>query len=131
VSAGVAADTPRKASAAGAAETTRKVSAAGAADTPKRVARAAGTGSGQYWVQVGAFKDRELAERLTTRLARKGHAAVVTQGTLSGAQHVVRVGSYPSRERALAVQTALRNEGVEGFLVSAASGYDTRRPISR
>jgi hypothetical protein len=54
--------------------------------TVAKTAAAGGTGSGPYWVQVGAFKDPEAAKRLVEQLRQQGfHAEQSASGKGGGA----------------------------------------------
>jgi len=71
---------------------------AGAADArPARPDRAAG--ERRFTVQAGAFKTREQAEALRTKLFTAGHDAHVVEVD-GAARYRVRVGSFTSREEA-------------------------------
>jgi cell division septation protein DedD len=80
--------------------------------TPRRAeaakptaAPAAETASGTFSIQVGAFKDKAIAESLAKKLKKQGFTAyVVTPG---GGLFNVRVGSFPARAAAEKVQERL------------------------
>ena len=59
-------------------------------------------GSGLYYVQVGAFLEKNQALKLAETYRRKGYTAVVTDPRPGDSQswHRVRLGGFTSRERA-------------------------------
>ncbi|MFQ5520154.1 MAG: SPOR domain-containing protein [Candidatus Methylomirabilia bacterium] len=71
----------------------------------------------QFWVQVGAFKDGKHAARFAAKLAAAQYPVVVRRGGSASAPHVVRVGRYPSRERAEEVRDTLEAKGFRGFIL--------------
>ena len=59
--------------------------------------------SGSYTIQFSAWKDRAIADDLTSRLVRAGLPAFVEQIRFSGGSwFTVRVGRYASRDAARA-----------------------------
>ncbi len=95
---------------------------AGRTKAPERTASApsksaaSSAGSGNYWVQVGAFKESRNAEGLARTLRSEGfpvQVATVTRGTPI---HVVRVGGYPDRSKAGAARQELQGKGHSGFV---------------
>ncbi len=74
--------------------------------------------AGNYWVQVGAFKEGRNAEGLAKTLRAEGFAVQVTQVTRDAPLHVVRVGGYPDRSRAAAAREDLQGKGHTGFVTS-------------
>jgi type IV secretory pathway VirB10-like protein len=62
--------------------------------------------AGNYWVQVGAFKEGRNAEGLAKTLRAEGFTVQVTQVTRDAPLHVVRVGGY------------LQGKGHTGFVTS-------------
>jgi DedD protein len=81
-----------------------------ATSSPKPAASAApaAPASGQFAIQVGAFKDRASADSLVGRLRSKGYSAYA-EGN-SGGLFNVRVGSFPAREAAEKVEARLRDQ---------------------
>jgi cell division septation protein DedD len=77
--------------------------------------------SGRFWVQVGAFKDRDNAVRLLARLASGHHAATIGTGGSPAAPWVLRVGAYADRGAAEGARLALAREGHPGFVVAGES----------
>jgi outer membrane biosynthesis protein TonB len=88
-----------------------------AATSSKSAARPAGA-PGNYWVQVGAFKESGNAEGLARKLRSEGYSVQVTRVTRDAPLHVVRVGGYPDRSRASAAREELQGKGQTGFVTS-------------
>jgi DedD protein len=88
-----------------------------AATSSKSAARPAGA-AGNYWVQVGAFKESGNAEGLARKLRSEGYSVQVTRVTRDAPLHVVRVGGYPDRSRASAAREELQGKGQTGFVTS-------------
>ena len=89
-----------------------------AAVTPNKSAAKPAAASGNYWVQVGAFKESGNAEGLARKLRSEGYTVQVTQVTRNEPLHVVRVGGYPDRSRASAAREELQGKGQTGFVTS-------------
>jgi septal ring-binding cell division protein DamX len=89
-----------------------------AAVTPSKSAAKPAASSGNYWVQVGAFKESGNAEGLARKLRAEGFSPQVTRVTREEPLHVVRVGSYPDRSRAVAAREELQGKGHTGFVTS-------------
>jgi len=89
-----------------------------AAVTPSKSAAKPAASSGNYWVQVGAFKESGNAEGLARKLRSEGFSAQVTRVTRAEPLHVVRVGGYPDRSRAVAAREELQGKGQTGFVTS-------------
>lgn len=89
-----------------------------AAVTPSKSAAKPAASSGNYWVQVGAFKESGNAEGLARKLRAEGFSAQVTRVTREEPLHVVRVGGYPDRSRAVAAREELQGKGHTGFVAS-------------
>jgi cell division septation protein DedD len=89
-----------------------------AAVTPSKSAAKPAASSGNYWVQVGAFKESGNAEGLARKLRAEGFSAQVTRVTREEPLHVVRVGGYPDRSRAVAAREELQGKGHTGFVTS-------------
>jgi cell division septation protein DedD len=83
-----------------------------ASSTPVPVSSA-----GSYWVQIAVFKDATQAVRLATRMRREGYPAEVRRRDSTANPWTVRLGKYPTRERAEAVRAALEKKGFRGFLL--------------
>ena len=75
-------------------------------------------GAGNYWVQVGAFKESRNAEGLAKRLRSEGFPVQVAQVARETPLHVVRVGGYADRSRASAARENLQGKGHTGFVTS-------------
>jgi len=88
-----------------------------AAATPGKSAAKA-TGNGNYWVQVGAFKESHNAEGLAKKLRAEGFSVQIAKVTRAEPLHVVRVGGYPDRSRANAAREELQGKGHTGFVTS-------------
>jgi cell division septation protein DedD len=81
-------------------------------------ASAAGpVGSGQFTIQVGAFKDGAAAETIVSRLKDKGFAAYVVPPGGADGYFNVRVGAYKDRAEAEKVQSRLVLEKFKPFIV--------------
>jgi DedD protein len=89
-----------------------------AAVTPSKSAAKPAAATGNYWVQVGAFKESGNAEGLARKLRSEGYTVQVTQVTRNEPLHVVRVGGYPDRSRASAAREELQGKGQTGFVTS-------------
>ena len=71
-----------------------------------------------YFVQAGAFMRSEDAEQQRARLAMIGHGAKVTEREQAGRTvHRVRLGPYPTRTEADALQMKLQEQGIEVQIV--------------
>jgi cell division septation protein DedD len=88
-----------------------------AAATPKSAPKPAASG-GNYWVQVGAFKESRNAEGLARKLRSEGFTVQVTRVVRDEPLHVVRVGGYANRSRAAAAREELMGKGQTGFVTS-------------
>lgn len=74
--------------------------------------------SGSFGIQFGSFQDAENAARLKQALELETHRVTVTQVTVDGVMyHRVRLGSFPSRDDALARARAFAEEGYETMIV--------------
>jgi cell division protein FtsN len=77
-----------------------------------------------YFVQIASFKEKERAEGLKGKLAKKGYTAHVlpTQVEGKGLWYRVRVGSYASLKEAQAIQKKIAaEEKIEGTKVVSDS----------
>jgi len=77
--------------------------------------------TGSYWVQVGVFKEQGNAEGLAKSLRSSGFPVEVTRitrggGANPGTYYMVRAGSFPDRDRALAARDELKTKGHPGIL---------------
>ena len=80
------------------------------ASPPTRVVRGAPPpGSGNFTIQVGAFKDKGSADSVVARLKAKGFAAYVMAPEGEGLFNV-RVGNFAGRADAERIQARLRDE---------------------
>ena len=71
-----------------------------------------------YFVQAGAFMRSEDAEQQRARLAMIGQGAKVTEREQAGRTvHRVRMGPYPTRTEADALQMKLQEQGIEVQIV--------------
>lgn len=71
-----------------------------------------------YFVQAGAFTRNEDAEQQKARLALLGHSAKVSERDQAGRTvYRVRIGPFPTRDEADALQGRLQDAGVESQLV--------------
>lgn len=77
-----------------------------------------------FTVQVGAFRDRSLAEALAEHLRRRYDGVRIES---DGEWHRVRIGALAGREAAEALRRRLLRNGIEGVVVTvatAATGTD-------
>lgn len=71
-------------------------------------------GKGVYYrVQVGAFKEKEQAERLRARLILRDYPVTIVQ---SNSFHLVQVGPYQQREEAKKIESNLKKSGFNVLL---------------
>jgi len=88
--------------------------------------------NGNYWVQLGSFKDSGNAKRLAKRVRGQGFSVQVasvarsedgtpTRGATGTTYYLVRAGSYVDRTRAIAVRDDLKARGHAGFLSEGAA----------
>jgi len=89
-----------------------------AAVAPAKSAPRPAVSDGNYWVQVGAFKESSNAEGLARKLRAEGFSVQVARVVRDEPLHVVRVGGYPDRARAAAAREALQGKGQTGFVTS-------------
>jgi len=83
-----------------------------------QIVRVAATG---YAVQVGAFADRDNANRLKSQLARRYDGVYVTiLDGRSATYYRVRVGRFPSREQAVQLAQSLTPLGLPAIIVDDA-----------
>lgn len=80
--------------------------------TPQQTEPAAGGSDQWYRVQVGAFRQREGAQRLVEQLARAGFEAIVVAGDL----YRVQVGAFRDEERARNLVAQLQERGFEAIV---------------
>jgi len=86
---------------------------------------AAGGGSGPFFVQVFAGRDRGSAEDLVARLERAGHPVrLVGEREGSASLYKVRVGGFPSEERARQTMERLRQAGFPSAWVVREAAAD-------
>ncbi len=64
-----------------------------------------------YTIQVGAFRDKNEAEKLKTRLQKKGYSVSIIKGGRSKILYKVRVGRFQSKDQAKL--TAIRLKKLE------------------
>jgi DedD protein len=96
---------PAKAAKPGRVDKSDKPVSVEAAPKPERAAlpeaSAPASSPGAFTIQVGAYKAREPADALRTRLAAAGHDAYVAEIDASGSvRYRVRIGSFATREAA-------------------------------
>ena len=91
--------------------------------------------NGDYWVQLGVFKDSGNAERLAKKLRGEGYSvqvATVTRiedglpargasGRTGATYYLVRAGAFLERTRAIAARDDLKARGHIGFLTEGAA----------
>ncbi len=89
-----------------------------AASPPPAVAAAPGPDPFVYFVQAGAFTRTEDAEQQRARLAMLGHTARITEREQAGRTvYRVRVGPFPTRDRADALQVNLQGQDIQAQIV--------------
>ena len=73
------------------------------AETKKTAPAPSGSGSGLYYVQVGAFTDKAQAQAAADRYKKQGYTVIVANPRPSDARtwYRVRLGGYASRDRAV------------------------------
>ena len=90
-----------------------------------RPTAARGSAGAVYWVQVGAFKNREEAKRLASALrarpaaAPTGRVVIVDSGSPGATLARVRVGPFSSRTDAVATLRQLEVRGYRPFVAPA------------
>lgn len=77
---------------------------------PAKAVPASKPATGTFTIQVGAFKDKDTAESVVTRLKKKGFAAFVVAPEGADNLFNVRVGSFAARADAERAQMKLRDE---------------------
>jgi hypothetical protein len=107
------------------AERTAKVEASRAA-LPTAVDGKRAT-PGDYWLQLGLFKEQSNAEALARAVRDQGFAVQVTritkgEGSLpSGTYHLVRAGGFPDHATASKARDTLRAKGHQGFVTRSSA----------
>jgi len=84
--------------------------------TPRATSAPPVAGTRQYSVQVAAFDARAEADALSKRLAARGYAVRVAGDR---APYRVRVGRYPTRQRADDAMRQMQKQNVRGIVVEA------------
>jgi rare lipoprotein A len=75
-------------------------------------------GSGSYWVQVGAFSDRDNAEHMRLSLGLERTDVKVIEVVSGGKKfHRVRVGAFAGRSAAYTAARGLADEGYDTWIV--------------
>ncbi|MBI3768770.1 MAG: SPOR domain-containing protein [Deltaproteobacteria bacterium] len=69
-----------------------------------------------FWVQVGAFKNRDNAVHVEARLTRLRYPSTIDRSRSATAPWVVQVGDYSDRHAAEAARGALARAGFPGFV---------------
>ncbi len=69
-----------------------------------------------FWIQVGAFKNRDNAVRLLAQLSSEHHPGTIHTGRSAAAPWVLHVGRYSGRRAAEVARVALAREGFPGFV---------------
>jgi len=87
---------------------------------PRKPSRHADTNIRYYHVRVGAFANRDNAERTYRRLVASGyHGAVINTVSRGGQKlHIVQAGSFTSRGKAEKVQLQLKSDFPTCYIVS-------------
>ena len=74
-------------------------------------------GTGDYWVQVFAGRDRSSAESLVGKLTGDGYLVkVFSEREGQGLLFKVRVGGYPSKDRAQRTASTLKESGYSAWV---------------
>ena len=74
-------------------------------------------GAGDYWVQVFAGRDRSSAESLVGKLKSDGYLVkVFSEREGQGLLFKVRVGGYPSKDRAQRTAAVLKESGYSAWV---------------
>jgi cell division septation protein DedD len=90
------------------AQSPAEPAATAAAPTPAETSGDAAAGETRWYVQLGAFGDRDNADRLAARVGTYGYRAHVSEFPSTGRTvYRVRVGPEPSRARAESIASAL------------------------
>jgi len=100
-----------------------------AAGSVRMAAAASAEAARNYWVQVGIFTDAKNAAGLARKLRADGFSvdvASVTRnptpsGPAPGTYQVVRAGSFPNEQGAIAARDRLRAKGYDAFLTQGAA----------
>jgi|DewCreStandDraft_4_1066084.scaffolds.fasta_scaffold00233_117 cell division protein FtsN len=78
--------------------------------------------SSEYWIQVGSFSSRAVAEKLREEFTSRGMTSVISEKVIGGkTYHQVKVGPYPSMEEArkwLATVKAVPGSSADAFVTS-------------
>jgi hypothetical protein len=75
-----------------------------------------------YSVQVGAFKNHDLADRLSETLRTQGYtASVIVDNNSPDTLSLVRIGPYPRWKHAEEARQQLESSHIDGFLVQTSS----------
>jgi serine-type D-Ala-D-Ala carboxypeptidase (penicillin-binding protein 5/6) len=80
-----------------------------------------GKNASGFTVQVGAFREKHMAETLRLRLRQRGYSAsVTTTGTRSAKFYRVRLGEFDSQEEAKRFSSRLRSQlGLEAVIAAS------------
>jgi D-alanyl-D-alanine carboxypeptidase (penicillin-binding protein 5/6) len=86
-----------------------------------RAVEFSGRNTSSYTVQVGAFREKQMAEMLRQRLRQRGYsAAVTTTGTRTAKFYRVRLGEFDSPEEAKRFISRLRSQmGLEAVVAAS------------
>lgn len=71
--------------------------------------------SDNYRVQIGAFRDKDQADRLRARMILRNYPVMVLR---SNSLYLVQIGPYFMRDEALKIENRLRREGLDTLLKS-------------
>ena len=74
---------------------------------------------GAYTIQAASVRNKPDADRLVRKLAKKGFPAYLLTSRIEGkgTWHRVRIGTYPSKDKAQPVLSELRRTGMKPILV--------------
>ncbi len=78
--------------------------------------------AGGFWVQLGAFKEHDNADRFRAHLLRERRSAVIRPGRPNTPPWVVAVGPYPDERAASEARIVLARDGLAGFVIRDKDG---------
>ena len=93
-------------------------------EAPKKETPKAATpkSDGDFFVQVGAMRDRSSATEVIDGLQKQGYPVrLFTEGDGAGRLYKVRVGGYPTRQAASGARDKLRTTGHDGAFLWPSS----------
>lgn len=83
---------------------------------------ASATTPSEYWIQVGSFSSRAVADKLHEEFTSRGMTSIISEKIIGGkTYHQVKVGPYPSMEEArkwLPIVKAVPGSSADAFVTS-------------